>query len=169
MGKAMSFRPITITAPVYRAWATLRLADMQERIRGWSLPEMYAGVPGLGATDAWYEVLTKLEHHKLHDIGFCGGVADIMKFFDQILRNLVYKLAAAAGMPERVLTAYTNYLENMQVYNALAGGGGDAIQAEMRDPPGVPLLHDHGCSDHEAMDRVDGDHGGGSRSIYPSR
>ena len=100
---------------------------------------MYAGVPGLGATDAWYEVLTKLEHHKLHDVGFCGGGADIMKLFDQILRNLVYKLAAAAGMPERVLTAYTNYLENMQVYNALAGGVGTPYRRKCGIPQGCPF------------------------------
>lgn len=47
-----------------------------------------------------------------------------MKFFDMIRRSLVYNMARAAGMPDRVLVAYMAYLENMQVSNCLAGGGG---------------------------------------------
>ena len=89
----MSFRPLAITAPVYRCWATLRLTDMQGWINTWSLPEMHAGVPGLGATDAWCEVLTEIEDLKLQNKAFCGGVADIMKFFDQIIKLMVYRLA----------------------------------------------------------------------------
>ena len=28
-GKVMSYRPLTITAPLYRAWATMRLKEME--------------------------------------------------------------------------------------------------------------------------------------------
>ena len=83
VGKVMSYRPLTITSPLYRAWASLRLADMEDWIRMWGLPEIFAGVPGKGATDAWYEVLTKTESHRLNKLPFSGGVADIPKFFDQ--------------------------------------------------------------------------------------
>ena len=65
VGMVMSYRPLTITAPVYRCWATMRPACMEEWIRAWALPEMYAGIPEMGAVDAWREVLTTIEDLKL--------------------------------------------------------------------------------------------------------
>ena len=90
---------------------------MSPWIRDWALPEMHAGVPEMGAVDAWYEVLTTLEGHKLDGKHFVGGVADIAKFFDQIRRQLVYQICRAAGMPIGVLRAYEAYLEALRVYN----------------------------------------------------
>ena len=106
IGQVMNYRPLTVTSSLYRCWATCRLEDMHLWVQMWSLDEMFAGVPGKGATDAWHEVLTSLEVAKLEDQGYCGGVADIAKFFDQIKRAMLYQVAAAAGMPIGVLTAY---------------------------------------------------------------
>ena len=78
----------------------------------------------MGAVDAWMEVLMILEDLKLDQKHYCGGTADIAKFFDQVRRQLVYQVARAAGMPAPVLTAYHNYLDNIYVYNCLAGGIG---------------------------------------------
>ena len=52
MEKVMSYRPLTITCPLYRCYATMRLEDLQEWICSWAAPEMHAGVPGVGAVDA---------------------------------------------------------------------------------------------------------------------
>ena len=100
---------------------------------------MFAGVPGRGAVDAWHDVLTRLEALKLDGEEYCGGVADIAKFFDQIRRPLVYKLAVAAGMPPKVLRAYKNYLENLTLYNALAGVMGKPYRKKCGIPQGCPL------------------------------
>ena len=89
-GMVMSYRPLTITAPIYRCWATMRLASMEDWIRTWALPEMYAGIPEMGAVDAWRHVLATIEDLKLEGNAYCGGVADIAKFADQIRRGLVY-------------------------------------------------------------------------------
>ena len=70
------------------------------------------------------ETLSTIEDLKLEQKHYCGGTADIAKFFDQVRRQLVYKIAKAAGMPQPVLTAYMSYLENLYVYNCLAGGVG---------------------------------------------
>ena len=113
VGTISSYRPLTITPPLYRCWATMRLDDRQVWVRSWCTSEMHAGVPELGATDAWYEALTKIKSLKLNNLEYCGGVADIAKFFDQIIRTLVYRLAKAAGMPARVLIAYKSFLENL--------------------------------------------------------
>ena len=118
----MSYIPLTITSPLYRCWGAMRLECMPTWVREWALPEMHAGIPEMGAVDAWHEVLTALEEHKLNGKHFVGGVADIAKFFDQIRRGLVYKTCKAAGMPSGVLQAYEAYIESLKVYKCVAGG-----------------------------------------------
>ena len=61
----------------------MRLEYMHLWVQHWALPEMFAGVPGRGAVDAWHDVLTKLEKQELDGTHYCGGVADIANFFDQ--------------------------------------------------------------------------------------
>ena len=67
---------------------------------------MHAGIPEMGAVDVWHAAVAELEDLKLASIPFCGGVADIVKFFDQIIREVVDTMAAYAGMPRIVLAAY---------------------------------------------------------------
>ena len=47
-------------------------------------------------------------------VSFCGAAVDISKFFDQVVRALVYGLARLAGMPERVLGAYERFQEGIE-------------------------------------------------------
>ena len=91
IGEVVSYRPLTIAAPIYRCWATMRLATLEEWIGSWALQEIYVGIPEMGAVDAWHEALTRIEELKLNGEPFCGGVADIAKFFDQARIGLVYK------------------------------------------------------------------------------
>ena len=67
------------------------------------------------------DVCSLLEDLKLGQKHYCGSTADIAKFFDQVRRQLVYHIARAAGMPQPVLIAYQNYLDNLMVYKCLAG------------------------------------------------
>ena len=68
--------------------AAMRLEDLKDWIDTWQLSEMYAEVGGKGVVDAWHDALTRIEEYKLTDQHFCGAVADIAKFFDQIRREL---------------------------------------------------------------------------------
>ena len=113
IGEVMSYRPLTITPPIYRCWATMRLATLEEWIGSWPLHEMYAGIPEMEVVDAWHKALTSIEQLKLNGKPFCGGVADVASIFDQVRGGLVYKMAAAAGIPPMVLRAYKAYIENL--------------------------------------------------------
>ena len=84
-------------------------------------------------------MLTDIEIMDLNGTQFCGGTADIHKFFDQILRPLVYKLAELAGMPQQILSAYSRFLEGLRVYNSLAGGVGHAYSRQCGIPQGCPF------------------------------
>ena len=53
-----------------------------------------------------------------------GDVADIAKLFDQIRRDLVFRICKAFGMSTCVLQAHEAYVENLKVYNCVAGGMG---------------------------------------------
>ena len=84
-------------------------------------------------------MLTTLEDYKLKGKHFVGGVADIAKFFDHIRRELVYRTCKAAGMPSGVLNAYEAYLENLKVYNCVAGGMGTPYIRLCGIPQGCPF------------------------------
>ena len=82
---------------------------------------MYAGVAQQGAADATYQVLSDVERMTLEGTSFCGGAADIFKFFDQILRPLAYMVLRLAGMPTRILSAYQRFLEELSLTMSLLG------------------------------------------------
>ena len=83
---------------------------------------MFAGIEGVGADDAWWETALNIELHQIGDTPCSGAAADIYKCFDQISRPLLYQLARAAGMPERIVDAHARYQNNLDVYNAMALG-----------------------------------------------
>ena len=55
----MDDRILKITSTLYRVWASVRMADLEDWIKGWADKAMFAGVPGGGAEEAWY--LTQLD------------------------------------------------------------------------------------------------------------
>ena len=92
----------------YRLYAKIRLRHMQPWIEKWVMPEIYAGVDGQGAADAAYETAITMELARLLGEPCTGGAADIYKCFDQIQRQLLYRIMEEAGMPRRVREAYQN-------------------------------------------------------------
>ena len=82
LGEVMSFRVLLIMATLYRKWASMRLKTLDGWINEWELPEIYAGAGKQGAEDAWYQTMIDLEYLRLDNTAYCGGTADIMKFFD---------------------------------------------------------------------------------------
>lgn len=86
-GEAMSYRPITISAPIYRVWAAMRLKDMEQWISTWAVPDMYASTTGQGATDAWYTLLVDFELKDLQGVPYCGGTVDIQNLIEGGLRS----------------------------------------------------------------------------------
>ena len=120
----LAYRGLFIMPLVYRHYASLRLGDMHDWIKGWATDSMFAGVLGAGAEDAAWLTALEMEHHAMHDIPMSGGVADIRKCFDAIIRQLVYFLLWIAGCPRGVITAYRNMMEHMIVYNTISSGLG---------------------------------------------
>ena len=112
---------------------------MEQCIVTWALPEMCAGIPGQGAIDAWFTLLIELELKDLQGIPYCGGTADIQKFFDQIQRDIIYKAAELGGMPRNILKAYASFAENLQAHNSINGCIGKAHTRRCGIAQGCPL------------------------------
>ena len=77
------------------------------------------------------------------EITVTGGSADIWKFFDQIPRELLYDFMRKAGMPNKVVSAYMRFHDNLDVVNALAGGLGKKYRNKLALIPGMPILYDY--------------------------
>ena len=80
----MAYRILFILPTIYRRWASTRLHDLYPWVDTWSNSHMFAGIPGLGAADGWYQTAIQLEFCKVFNIPFAGGAVDIFKCFDQI-------------------------------------------------------------------------------------
>ena len=104
----LAYRVLMILSTFYRKYMTLRNRDMQSWMDDWILPEMFA-VGSNGAEDAWDELSADIEDWDVNNIEYAGGTVDIAKCFDQIIRELVYSLAAIGGMPPQVLDAYRRF------------------------------------------------------------
>lgn len=135
----MAYRILLILPAIYRPWASTRLKDIYPWVETWKNLSMFAGIPGMGALDGWYQTAIQVELCKLLGIPYTGGAADIFKCFDQIHRGLLYHLATVAGIPNRVLTAYRNYHDKVLAYNAVAGALGQPYTKPASIPQGCPL------------------------------
>ena len=135
----LQYRCLTITPVIYRVWAKVRLHHMQTWIATWAHPQMYAGIVGRGASDAWYISSLAVELAKLEHNPIVGGALDLFKCFDQIVRQLLYVILALAGCPHQVLIAYVAYQEHCVVYNSFGGCVGEPHRRRCGIPQGCPL------------------------------
>ena len=108
-----------ITSSIYRLWGKTRLLHIAPWIAQWRLPNMYGGLPGAGADDAWYSTSLEVEHALLFNLPLVGAIADLYKCFDQIIRLLLYVILACAGLPTQILTAYINFMESTLIHNSI--------------------------------------------------
>ena len=124
----LDLRILLMVPSLNRRWASARLLAIDRWIKSWATSDMFAGLPGQGAQDAWYSTSILTEYLSCTGQQFSGGAADIYKCFDQIKRGIVYKRMKGAGIPEGILQGYINFQEALQVRNAVAGGLGGSVR-----------------------------------------
>ena len=103
------------------------------------MPEIYAGIEGKGAADAAYATALEIEHCRVTGTRYTGGAADIYKCFDQVRRDIVYRILEEAGMPTKVVHAYRSFQEALTVRNTVAGGLGEPYLKPTAIPQGDPM------------------------------
>ena len=75
----LEYRFLLITAVLYRLWGKTRLRHLLPWIATWQLENMFGGIPGAGAEDAWFGTALEVEHSVLYQLPFVAGVVDLMK------------------------------------------------------------------------------------------
>lgn len=135
----LSYRVLTMLPASYRLYAKIRLKHLQPWIAEWVTPDIHAGVEGQGAADAAYETAVRMELDRLRGEACTGGAADVYKCFEQIRRQLLYKIMEETGMPQRIRRACQNFQENLEVHNTIAGGMGEAHKKPTSIPQGDPF------------------------------
>ena len=89
---ALKYRILMILPVTHRTWAKLRLRHLQPWIEDWATEDLFAGVGCVGAEDAWWQTAVTFEQANINGTPLTGGVADIWKCFDQILRPLLFTI-----------------------------------------------------------------------------
>ena len=135
----LDYRPILILSIIYRRWASLRLRQMRRWVESWQLEEMFAGIRGRGAADAWWSDALLREWATATGQFFAASDFDIFKCFDQLPRDLVIAIAVRAGFPSKVARAYLFFHDNLSVRNKMAQGYGEAHHKEVGIPQGCPF------------------------------
>ena len=93
----------------------------------------------IGADDAWYNTALDVEFALLYHHTLVGGVVDLFKCIDQIIRALLYCVLLIAGLPKGILTAYVRFQESTLIYNSIAGALGALHRRRCGIPQGCPL------------------------------
>ena len=129
-GDPMAYRMIKITSALYRIWGAVRMKDLDKWIERWTDPAFFAGVPGVGAEEAWYSTALDIEQRRSEGKQVTVGSIDVYKCFDQVVRKLVVGLAEKAGMPSKILRTYEGYVESKVILIQI----GDAFQPVIHAP-----------------------------------
>jgi hypothetical protein len=103
---------------------------------------MFAGVPNVGAEDAWYITALEMEHAQLSGIPASGGSADIHKCFDQLSRPLLLSYFAPCRFPAWALGGLQRLPRELGCPQLPRGHVRTALCAKVRHPPGMPVLYD---------------------------
>jgi ribonuclease HI len=134
----LCYRGLKITSCIYRKWASNRLHALDEWVEQWDHPALHV-VGGKGAMDAWLRTSLRAELNKLEERELTGGSIDIYKCFDQINRELLFDVAQAAGMPQRFLLPYFDFIDNLQVRFQVGEVIGPAHLERCSIPQGCPF------------------------------
>ena len=105
----------------------------------WRLQQIFGGLENVGADDAWYATAIDMEYSLLHNIPLAGGVVDLFKCFDQVIRALLYCILCVAGIPPGILTAYIQFQEKALIFNSISGALGRPHRHKCGIPQGCPL------------------------------
>ena len=134
-------RPSCVLPVVYRLWASVRLAHLQEWFYSWVPDSVFSAGKGVSSVDAWYatsidieEVLSRTRHSDFHIF-----VADVVKSFDTADRGILDCALGRLGLPAWFRRVYFSFHKEVRLRFKLATGLGDAWTRDGGIPQGCPL------------------------------
>ena len=140
-GTPLGQRSLCVLPVVYRLWASVRLAHLKDWFYSWVPDSVISAGKGVSSVDAWYataidieEVLSQAGHSDFHIF-----VADVVKSFDTVDRDILDCTLGRLGLPAWFRTVYFSFHRDVRLRFKLATGLGVAWKRDGGIPQGCPL------------------------------
>ena len=137
----LSQRPLSVLPVIYLVWAPARMGQLDDWFRSWVPDSVFSAGCGRGSVEAWYtssldieEVLAGAADSHLHLF-----VADVVKSFDTVDRNILDHVLSSLGLPGWFRHAYFEYHAQIRLRFKLASGLGEPWNRDGGIPQGCPL------------------------------
>ena len=98
-------RPLSIFSVLYRLWAGVRYQHLAAWQESWAVASLHGGRANHEATEATWDITADIEEAHLTKTPLLGALFDYSKFFDLIIRDILWPLALAFGCPKEVINA----------------------------------------------------------------
>ena len=102
----LAYRVLSLLPVLYRRWSAVRLRHIADWIEEWRLPEMFAGIKGVGAPDATWQEALEIELATADGRRYSGTGIDLYKAFDMVDRHVVYEVMRTGGLPDAIVGTY---------------------------------------------------------------
>lgn len=136
---AKDIRPIALASLIYRLWAKIRWADLQDWRLSWLPQELKGGAKNREAVDAYYELMLEVENslHSKHPL--FGIMYDYTKCFDYIPWSIELGLLRTLGLPQRIAKPLFAFSKNLRRRFKLGNSLGPVLQNTNSIMQGCPL------------------------------
>ncbi|CAE6968657.1 unnamed protein product [Symbiodinium sp. CCMP2456] len=132
-------RPITVFANLYRFWASGLATAILRQWASWLPRGVMGSVPGRSVRDLSLALECEIEQHLLQASPLGGFSIDVVKCFNQLPRVPLRYLLAHLGVPEDVLHAWFDWLDNCHRLPVFHGSIGPPVLSCTGMPEGCPL------------------------------
>ena len=97
----LNLRPLTILSVIYRIWAGIRASQLRDWQETWIHKSLHGGRAGHETLDGVFETNLDIAQAQLDAKELFLLLLDYKKFFDFILQEHIWALAALWGMPKK--------------------------------------------------------------------
>ena len=100
------FRPITVVSLLFRLWASTRSRQMLGHLAQCAPPGLFGYMKGKRPSDIWYYVQACAEATVCLAGCLSGYVSDLIKCFNCLPRDPIFRLASKLGLPAPIIKAW---------------------------------------------------------------
>ena len=126
---------------VYRIWASTRMVQIESWFKSWVPDSVFSAGGARGSVEAWYTSALEIEevHSGAVDSHVHLFVADVIKSFDTVDREVLDSVLSSLGLPGWFRHAYFEYHAHVRLRFKLAAGLGEPWTRDGGIPHCCPL------------------------------
>ena len=151
-------RPLSVLPVIYRIWASASMGQLQGWFQSWVPEPVFSAGGGRGSVEAWFSFSLDIEEVLIGDADSDVHlfVADVVKSFDTVDREILDRVLNSLGLPAWFRDAYFEYHSHVRLRFKLASGLGEPWTRDGGCLSGVPVEHDIHCCFVSALVWVSG-------------